>query len=218
MFARVLLGISIVSIATPALAGEGDDLRGFIEFGVAVADGEDSWLERGFGKTRFSGEEHVEGIARGIVLWRPQLPWNLQGHLTAQADSQLDPVIDVVEAYVTWRGAPSPGWRFGARAGGFFPPSLEHDGPAWTTTNTLTPSAINSWIGEEVKVVGAEANARRRFGDQEFTARLALFGFNDTSGTLLAFRGWALNDLMAGINSEMPLPAAAYLSKRHQAT
>ncbi|MGQ0531788.1 MAG: hypothetical protein ACT4OF_03740 [Caulobacteraceae bacterium] len=214
MFAR-LLGIAAVSAIRPgaAFAGDGDNLRGFIEFGVGVADGEDSWFERGFGKTRFSGEEDAEGVARGLVLWRPQLPWNLNGHLSVQADPDLDPVIDVVEAYVTWRGAPSPGWRFGGRAGAFFPPvSLEHDGPAWTTTNTLTPSAINSWIGEEVKVVGAEANARRRFGDQEFTARVALFGFNDTSGTLLAFRGWALNDVMTGLYSEMPLPSSSYQS------
>jgi hypothetical protein len=213
MLARLLLGIAAVSIATPCLASEGDDLRGFLEFGVGVADGEDSWLERGFGKTRFSGDEDFEGSVRGLLLWRPQLPWGVNGHFSLQADTELDPAFDIVEAYLTWRSSPSPGWRYGARAGAFYPPvSLEHDGPAWTTTNTLTPSAINSWISEEVKVAGVEANARRRFGEQEFAARLALFGFNDTSGTLLAFRGWALNDVMAGVNSEMPLPSSSYQS------
>jgi hypothetical protein len=209
MLARAALGFAIVSIATPVGADEGDDLRGFIEFRVAAADGEGSWIEEGFGKTRFSGDESVEGLARGIVLWRPHLGWNLDGYLTIEADTQLDPVIDVVEAYVTYRSPPSQGWRFSGRAGVFYPPiSLEHDGAAWTTTNTITPSAINSWVSEEVKVVGAEASARRRFGDQELMARLALFGFNDTSGTLLAFRGWALGDLMAGVGSEMELPSS----------
>ena len=210
MLARAALGLAIVSIVTPAgaaSADEGDDLRGFIEFRMAAVNGEDSWIQEGYGKTRFGGEEDVESLARGIVLWRPQLGWNLDGYLTLEADTQLEPLVDVVEAYVTYRGAPSPGWRFSARAGVFYPPiSLEHDGAAWTTTNTITPSAINSWVSEEVKVVGAEASARRRFGGHELTARLALFGFNDTSGTLLAFRGWALGDVMAGVGSEMELP------------
>lgn len=215
MLRRVIFGIAIVGAITPnaafAAEGDGNDLRGFLQFSAASADGEDSWLERGFGKTRFSGDEDVEGVARALVLWRPQLFWSLDGYVTVQADTQLDQAVDVMEAYVNWRGEPSPGWRFSGRAGAFYPPvSLEHDGPAWTTTTMLTPSAINSWIGEEVKVVGVETIARRRFEEGELTARLALFGYNDTSGTLLAFRGWALNDVMAGINSEMPLPQRSF--------
>ncbi|HYD71721.1 MAG TPA: hypothetical protein VEF55_01190, partial [Candidatus Binatia bacterium] len=132
MLARAALGLAIVSIVTPAgaaSADEGDDLRGFIEFRMAAVNGEDSWIQEGYGKTRFGGEEDVESLARGIVLWRPQLGWNLDGYLTLEADTQLEPLVDVVEAYVTYRGAPSPGWRFSARAGVFYPPiSLEHDG------------------------------------------------------------------------------------------
>jgi hypothetical protein len=213
MRARAVLWLTAVSLITPSVAhaGEGEQLRGFIEFGAAVADGEDSWIDEGFGKTRFSGDEDIEGWARGILLWRPQLGWNLDGYVTLAADTQLNPVVDVIEAYVNYRGAPSQGWRLSGRAGVFYPPiSLEHDGPAWTTTQTITPSAINSWISEEVKVVGAEASARRRFGEQELTATLALFGYNDTSGTLLAFRGWALGDVMAGVSSEMELPQRSF--------
>jgi hypothetical protein len=66
----------------------------------------------------------------------------------------------------------------------------------------ITPSAINSWIGEEVKVVGAEATATR--GTVSATA--AVFGFNDTAGTLLAFRGWALHDLKATAFGHQKLP------------
>ncbi len=210
---RAHFWLAAVSLITPCVAhaGEGAELRGFLDLGAAVADGEQSWIDEGFGKTRFSGDEDVEGVARAILLWRPQLPWNLDGFVTIAADAQLDPALDLVEGYLNYRGAPSPGWRLSGRAGVFYPPiSLEHDGPAWTTTQTITPSAINSWIGEEVKVVGAEASARRRFAGQELTATLALFGGNDTSGTLLAFRGWALGDVMAGVRSEMELPRRSF--------
>jgi hypothetical protein len=33
-----------------------------------------------------------------------------------------------------------------------------------------------------------------------------MFGFNDTAGTLLAYRGWALHDLKAGAFGHQPLP------------
>src|SRR5262249_15298125 len=113
------------------------------------------------------------------------------------------------------------GLRARARFGLFYPPvSLEHDGPGWTTTHTITPSAINSWIGEEVKVLGAEASARAALGGQELGATLALFGYNDTSGTLLSYRGWALHDVMATAYGDLRLPnrsAAWRAVKRSQA-
>jgi hypothetical protein len=91
--------------------------------------------------------------------------------------------------------------------GYFYPPvSLEHGGPGWTTTDMLTASALNSWIGEEVKVAGFEASAQERIGGHELTVTAAVFGWNDTSGTLLSFRGWALHGLRTGIRSEFELP------------
>jgi hypothetical protein len=220
MVRGVLFGLAAVSCATPALADTEtgtDDLRGFLEVRGAAVDGETSWLEGGFGKLRFSGDGEesgvdVDGLARGIVEWRPQLTWNLDGVVTLQADTQLSPVVDVVEAYLDYRGSPSEGWRIDARAGLFFPPvSLEHDGPGWTTIHTITPSAINSWIGEEVKVIGGELTARRSIGvDQTLAFTAALFGYNDTSGTLLAFRGWAMGDVMPGVSSRLPLPERSF--------
>jgi hypothetical protein len=76
----------------------------------------------------------------------------------------------------------------------------------------ITPSAINSWVGEEVKVIGGEASLSRQFGRQEFSATLGAFGDDDTAGTLLAFRGWALHDLKATAQGRFPLPPlSAYM-------
>jgi hypothetical protein len=70
----------------------------------------------------------------------------------------------------------------------------------------ITPSAINSWIGEEVKVVGLEGTASHALAGGRLSATFGLFGFNDTAGTLLAFRGWALHDQQTGAFSRQPLP------------
>ena len=49
------------------------------------------------------------------------------------------------------------------KAGAFFPTiSLENDDLGWTSPYTLTPSAINSWIGEELRTIGSEAHAALR--------------------------------------------------------
>jgi hypothetical protein len=73
----------------------------------------------------------------------------------------------------------------------------------------ITPSAINSWVGEEVKVIGVEGTASRPLAGGRLSATLGLFGFNDTAGTLLAFRGWALHDRQAGAFSRQTLPPLA---------
>jgi hypothetical protein len=95
--------------------------------------------------------------------------------------------------------------------------SMEHDGAAWIDRDMITPSAINSWVGEEVKVVAAEASVRRDFAGQQVSATVAVFGFNDTSGTLLTTRGWALGDIMAGAPDRFILPPLSEFLRTVQA-
>lgn len=217
MIARAMLGVTLATcVAAPAAAESdlfsGDQLRGFFEVRAGVSDADErSWFDEGFGKTRY-GEDGDTIIGRGVLEWRPHLTWSLDGYVTLQADLQIEPAVGLVEAYLSWRGSPSAGWRYAARAGLMYPPvSLEHEGVGWTTEDTITPSAINSWIGEEVKVVGLEGTARRRFGNQEFAVTAALFGYNDTAGTLLAFRGWAMHDAMPILQSRQQLPARSFI-------
>jgi hypothetical protein len=70
--------------------------------------------------------------------------------------------------------------------------------PGWRSAYSLSPSAINTWIGEEFRTLGAEYDldwlGRQRGYDWEFGATAAAFGWNDYSGVLLALRGWAIDD------------------------
>ena len=74
------------------------------------------------------------------------------------------------------------------------PVSLEHEGADWHVKDSITPSAINSWIGEEVRPSLLEATLAASLGEHKLRATAALMAANDTSGTLLTFRGWALHD------------------------
>lgn len=227
---RMLLGAALAaSVAGPAAAerAAGDSLRGFIDIRLAAADGEHSWLDRGMGKTRFGGAGAGQGwtvepaLATAALVWNPQLSWSLDFYLHLQATPEQDHAIDASEAFLSYRAPPIDRWRLTARAGLFYPPvSLEHEDDAWRVAETIAPSAINSWIGEEVKVAGAEASLRRRFGDQETRLTLSAFGYNDTSGTLLSWRGWALHDVQATASGDLPLPersAAWWARRRSQA-
>jgi hypothetical protein len=113
---------------------------------------------------------------------------------------------------------PVGGVRYSARVGLFYPPiSQEHGGAFWTPTEAITPSAVNSWVGEEVKVVGAEASARRTLAGQEVAVTAALFEFNDTSGTLLTARGWSLGDVRTGAYGHFDLPPLGGILRHVQA-
>ena len=171
------------------------DLRGYL------TQGERSWLDGGFGKTRFGDGDSLEGglvPANVALIWEPQLPFDLSAHVHAQANPDQRNGVDLVEAYLKWKPVPTSERRFSARAGTFFPPvSLENDGIAWTPTRTITASAINSWVGEDVLVLGVEGTVRTLVRDNELTLTGAVFRNNDTSGALLAYRGWALHDSLA---------------------
>jgi hypothetical protein len=187
------------------------DLTAVIDFRIVLTDGERSWADGGFGRSRFGGggaEADIDAVpAEGELVWHGPIAWNLQGTLAVAAQDGQDQPVDLIEAYATWRPVPGGPARWSVRAGMFWPPvSLEHDGPAWQVSDMITPSAINSWIGEEVKVVGVEASAAHPLGGGRITATLAIFGFNDTAGTLLAFRGWALHDQKTGAFSRQTLP------------
>jgi len=181
---------------------------GSIDLRMVASDAERSWIEAGFGKTRFGEGDRALAIvpAEAVLVWTPRLSDQLGAVLSLEVQEGQDQFVDVGEAYITWRGSPGAPVRFTARAGLYFPLiSLEHDGLDWAMSDTLTPSAINSWVGEELKVVGAEATGRIALGTGDAAITLGVFGSNDKSGTLLALRGWALHDLKSTVSMKHPL-------------
>ena len=225
IIARAGLVLAILFACGPAAAEPDlfsrDAFEGLIDLRAIAASGQPSYLDGGFGRTRYGGS--ASGGAKGqlsladaALVWKPQLSWALGAVIDVEhQDGQQHP-FDLVQAYLTLRPTPHGDTRFTARAGLFYPPiSQEHEGGAWTVANSITPSAINSWVGEEVKVVGGEGRLSHRFGDQEISATLGLFGYDDTSGTLLTFRGWGLTDLKATAFGAIRMPPAdAYMAGR----
>lgn len=180
---------------------------------LVAASGHTSFADGGFGKTRFSGNASGDMTVKAMpieaaLIWQPRFTSSLSGNVSVTWQNDQENAVDLIEAYATF--IPKRGGKvdFSAKAGLYYPEiSLEHaTGGAWSTVYTITPSAINSWVGEEVKVVGLEGTVHFALGDQDLSLSAAAFGFNDTSGTLLSFRGWALHDMLATAFGHFELP------------
>jgi hypothetical protein len=207
-----VFGLALAMLLAPAAARAQADLfspdhfHGVADIRVGEASGERGWTEGGFGKTGLTNDLRLS-VPRAAVEWTPELAISLEGHVTVQYEPKAGRKLDLNEAFLSWRAPPSPIGKAQVKAGIFYPPvSLEHTGATWTTPDTLSASAINSWIGEEVLVGGLEVSMRHDFGGHELSATGAVFGWDDTSGTLLAFRGWALHGLTTGADTRWKLP------------
>ena len=179
----------------------------------AVANGERSWVNGGLGKTRFGGTSDGDYQAYAVpveadLIWTPRFTSSLSANISAawQRDQQNE--VDLIESFVNFMPTQKGPVGVQVRAGLMWPEiSQEHStGGAWSVVDTITPSAINSWVGEETKVVGLEGTVRTSLGEHSIALTGAVFGFNDTSGTLLSFRGWALHDEKATAFGHFPLP------------
>lgn len=177
-----------------------------------------SWLDGGLGKARYgslvAGEEaELARLAQASLLLDASLGEVLLAHVQLRVDAEPDNALrrgktGLVEAYAAWRPELSPKVRLRLRTGLFFPPiSLEHPLRGWTTTYTITPSAANTWVGEEVRTAGLEASAGLHLSDHDVTATGAVFGMNDPAGAALAWRGWALHDRTTQTADELPFAA-----------
>lgn len=186
------------------------DVAGMIEGRAAAGSTTRSWEDKGLGKVRYgadaAGGRRTVLRPEGALVLRPKFGFDLTGTVVATANDQQRMALDISEAFLTYKPAPSGEWAITARGGAFFPPiSAENGGLAWTSPYTITSSAINSWVGEELKTIGAEATIHRRTEDYEFEFLGALYMLNDPTGTLLAWRGWSFNDRETGFFDRLQL-------------
>ena len=211
------LGCALAALWAAPVAAESDlklftadafELSGDLRL-VAV-DGEKSWVEGGFGKLRSGsdGDLRVQPQLGNVnLVWKPQFTWSLGATIVGSVQGGQRTEAGLSQAYLTFKPMRSSKLAFSARAGLMWPPiSLEHEGADWHVKDSITPSAINSWIGEEVRPVAAEATVAANLGEHKIRATAALMAANDTAGTLLTFRGWALHDRTTLAFNHQPLP------------
>jgi hypothetical protein len=184
---------------------------------VAPSDKDRTWLDGGLSKLRFDGageRDDVLGAVEAVLEGSVQLAPALMAFGSLRYDDDQRSPVDLIEAYVRFRPVSTSAWRWSAKLGAFFPPiSLENNEIGWTSFWTLTPSAINTWVGEEIRTIGAEGKLERRGAVDTFELDAALFAWNDPAGILIADRGWALGDRPTALFDHPRLPDAFAISR-----
>ncbi|MBN1240804.1 MAG: hypothetical protein JXB36_20040 [Gammaproteobacteria bacterium] len=172
-----------------------------------------AWVEGGLGKLRYDESDRGLNAARIFVDYRARLKPGLTARIVADhvGDGGADADgVDVGEAYLEWRPVPTSANRHRLRTGAFYPPlSLENGGPGWSSPFGVSFSAINTWLGEEIRPIGVEWSMRRRTrlgSPQEIGVFAAGFYGNDPAGTLLFWRGWSLHDRQTRLHDRLPMP------------
>lgn len=171
-----------------------------------------SWLAGGFG--RFgngarSGSDHrnlAEALGQLGAEWTPSRYFDahVQGLGRTQPSGYGGRAAGIAELYVDGRAFVGPVDELQLRAGQFFlPTSRENKEELWASPYTITWSALNSWIGEEVRPVGLDLQWKHGF---YVTVGITGFRDNDTMGTLLAWRGWAVGNRLSVYDEVLPLP------------
>jgi hypothetical protein len=213
-FVRVLSSIGLIAAAAHAAAG--DLAVQAVAAGRAITvESRVAWIDGRFGRlTEGRRPDTFESLGRGEahlgVEWTPSAALLLRLHGTARTepDAAGGWRAGLTEAFVQYRPELRPSLALRFRGGLLFPPtSRENVDPLWQSPYTLTLSAVNTWIGEELRPVGLDVAAQLgEPGGSRFELAGMTFGGSDTAGALLAWRGWAMGARLSVAGETLPLP------------
>jgi hypothetical protein len=202
------------ALAPAALAGE-LELYGFgAARGIGVS-GQPPWLEGGFGRLTEGADAPGDSAYTGRALLHAGLDWkptdtfllHLHGIARAEPSEAGGERFGVPEAYAVFRPELSATVSLQLKGGLFFPgTSLENPDRLWASPYTITFSALNTWLAEELRLTGLETRLLWSDGRDTLHAGGTAFVANDTLGTLVAWRGWSLSDRFTVVGERLPLP------------
>jgi hypothetical protein len=175
-----------------------------------------AWTDGGFSKMRYA-EDGFEPF-RLFAEYQGRITPTLRARVVADYVEDASGGLDLTEAHIDWRPIPRSRNQHQVRFGAFYPSfSLENADRGWQSPFTYSYSAINTWIGEEIRPFGAEWSLRRRFegfrSGHEIRAFAAGFYGNDPAGTLLFWRGWGLHDRQSRLNDELQIPPRPFTTQ-----
>ncbi len=199
-----MLAFLLLSAATTAGA-QSLQFHGYLAAREIYVNAQPSWLQFGAGRFDVGADNpddhrlvNVDSAQLGFD-WTPAT-WFLlhaDGVARHEQSGSEGKRAGIVQAYADIFND-----HFRIRAGQFFlPTSRENTDPLWTSKYTITYSALNSWMAQEVRPIGADLQWSPNF---YVTVGGTAFRGNDTMGTLLAARGWTFGNYLPVYNEKVP--------------
>jgi hypothetical protein len=210
---KIVIPLLLSSFSMSCFAYE-DEWHGLIDIRLLNSNSEHSWLNDGLDKQRFDNNDSPLQLGQAILDYHAELTDTINSHIWLNGYDHRDKGVALGEAYVKWRPIPTSAWRWQSKIGMFFPElSLENSGLGWTSNYLISSSAINTWVGEELRTLGAEVGVHydgARVGSpHDWRASAAAFRWNDPAGGLLTWRGWSIGDRVTGSLEQVPFPELA---------
>ncbi|HZO23209.1 MAG TPA: hypothetical protein VFB37_11975 [Steroidobacteraceae bacterium] len=205
-------------VALSPLIAQATDWELDLDARLVSSDGRASFTQGGLGTLRYGDRQSGPRLGRARFAISQALGevWALHLDASNWGDRDRNPV-DLTEAYLLFRPYPVAGYRFRLKAGAFHAPiSLENRAAGWESPYTLSYSAINTWLGEELRTIGVEGQLDwlgTRAGQQwDVGLTGGVFGWNDGAGTVVATRGFALDDRQTTLFGRVGATGAAPLA------
>jgi hypothetical protein len=186
-----------------------------VDINYVDVSGLPSWTRGSVGKLRYDDSGIM--FTRAFADYGMHLTDTVKLHAALEAyGDDVGSAVDFTEAYLEWRPVPRSENRYRLKIGAFYPNiSLENVSAGWSSPYTLSPSAVNTWVAEEIRTLGAELTLSRRpeflGGRHTISLQVAVFLGNDLTGGLLAWKGWSVHDRQTRFGDELPLAALPQL-------
>lgn len=186
------------------------EIKGLLQTQLALsADEQSSYLEGGTGLFRHD-EDNRWQLSQAVLELKGNITDNLTFHSVLNHTQNPQAYTGFTQLSLRYKPIWSNKYRWQFRAGMFYPEmGFENPDIGWLSPYAYTNSAINSWIGEEVRTLGGEFKVTRPGrahgrSPHTFAWTGAFFKGNDPTGTLLAWRGWGLHDKQTIANEIIP--------------
>lgn len=188
---------------------------------ISTSDEFGAWTDGALGKLRYA-DDGFTGF-RLFGEYHGRITPTLRARVVADYVDDASGGLDLTEALIDWRPVPNSRNQHQVRFGAFYPSfSLENGDRGWQSPFTYSYSAINTWLGEEIRPFGAEWSVRRRLAgfrsQHELRAFAAAFYGNDPAGTLLFWRGWSLHDRQTRLNDALAIPPLPFTTTPQRLT
>lgn len=201
------LALSALIFSVRGLAVE---VTGIVQLNYVKASEQTSWFDEGTGILAYSKDG--TNVQQAFVELSDSFSNGLSYNLVANYYQLGEQNLGISQAYLSYKPLSRSKIRWRGRIGFFYPKlSLENVDSGWLSPFTYTQSAVNSWIGEELRTPGIELSVfspgRSRNSPISFELHGSLFKANDPLGTVISWRGFALHDRQSLNNDRVPFAA-----------
>jgi hypothetical protein len=182
-------------------------VKGLVQVNYVKADQQASWFDQGTGILAYS--DSGVNVQQALIEVSDSFASGVSYNVVANYYQLGEQNLGFSQAQISYKPLSNKGIKWRARAGFFYPKmSLENVDTGWLSPFTSTHSAINSWIGEELRTPGLELTlyspGRAINSAFSWSVHGAAFKANEPLGTLISWRGFAMHDRQSLNNDRVP--------------